>query len=84
SVCVCRFLSQAGDAFALTNFCLLQWNFSYSEPVEPSKVVEEEVYEEVEEEAPKDKTKIEVVAHFAVLNGLSMLIVFFRLMLFKL
>uniref|UniRef100_M1B3S9 Homeodomain protein GL2-like 1 n=1 Tax=Solanum tuberosum TaxID=4113 RepID=M1B3S9_SOLTU len=78
-----RFLSQAGDAFALTKLCPLQWNFSYSEPAEPSKIVEEEVYEEVEEKASKDETKIEVVAHSTVLNGLSMLIVFFRLMLFK-
>jgi len=45
--------------------------------------VEEEAYEEVEEEAPKDETEIEVELHSAVLNGLSMLIVFFRLMLFK-
>lgn len=41
------------------------------------------MYEEVEEEALKDETKIEVEAYSAVLNGVSMFIVFFRLMLFK-
>ncbi|KAG5598480.1 hypothetical protein H5410_029850 [Solanum commersonii] len=46
-------------------------------------LVEEEAYEEVEEEASKDETEIEVELHSAVLNGLSMLIVFSRLMLFK-
>ena len=45
--------------------------------------VEEEAYEEVEEEAPKDETEIEVEPHSAVLNGLSMLIVFFRFIVFK-
>lgn len=45
--------------------------------------MEEEAYEEVEEEAPKDETEIEVEPHSAVLNGLSMLIVFFRFIVFK-
>uniref|UniRef100_M1BU71 Uncharacterized protein n=1 Tax=Solanum tuberosum TaxID=4113 RepID=M1BU71_SOLTU len=53
------------------------------EKIDIDNGVEEEAYEEVEEEAPKDETEIEVEPHSAVLNGLSMLIVFFRLMLFK-
>jgi len=57
----------------MLNFVIFFWFYS----------VEEEAYEEVEEEASKDETEIEVELHSAVLNGLSMLIVFSRLMLFK-
>jgi len=59
--------------WSISSFCLVFF-FSYGA---------RKVYAEVEEEAPKDEIEIEVEAHSAVLNGISLLIVFFKLMLFK-
>ncbi|KAK4351601.1 hypothetical protein RND71_030914 [Anisodus tanguticus] len=55
----------------------------YEEETEGWGGVEEEAYEEVEEEAPKDEAEIQVERISAVFDGLICVFVIFRLVLFK-